>query len=117
MKSLIYSPLSIATAAILAASLATPASAEAPAEPAVPRAGHSIQSVSIPYSAAELSTEQGRSELYGRIRQAAREVCGPTGLRETGSLAISSRNRACYREAVAAATSQVTASQVAALGK
>ena len=47
--------------------------------------------------------------------RAARNVCGPTGLREAGGLQMASRNRACYDEAVSAAVSQVGSAQLASV--
>lgn len=117
MKTFVNNCRLTAAAVMFTAGLAGQASAEAVHEQAASEAGVSIATVSIPYATAELSTEPGRSELYRKIRQAAREVCGPTGLRDAGGLANSSRNRKCYKEAVAVAISQVGSSQLAAIAR
>lgn len=100
----------------LATSLAIPAAAEEAPAAAIPEAGTGIQSISIQYVPAELSSVSGRAKLLGEIKHAAREVCGPAGLRETGSLTIASRNRKCAEQAVSAAMGQLGSSQVAATG-
>ena len=75
-----------------------------------------MQSITIQYTASELNTEDGLENLYGQIKRAARQVCGPTGLREAGGLSTATRNRECYEEAVSAAVSQVGSEQLAAIG-
>ena len=54
----------------------------------------------VSYADLDLNSHQGREALAGRISEAAREVCGPTDYRMTGSLRITSRNRACVEQAV-----------------
>ncbi len=73
------------------------------------------RSISVAYAARDLVSDEGRAALYSKIRHAARSVCGPTNLREAGSLRIMSRNQQCYNSAVEAAVSQVEARQVAIL--
>ena len=116
MKALSNTSVLSAAALIGAISFSSSAGAGAAPDTTSPGAGVSIQTVTIPYSVAEVATETGRAELHGKIRRAAREVCGPAGLRDTGSLAVSARNRKCYQEAVDAAMSQVGYSQLASAG-
>lgn len=115
MKNFVTGVLTIATFSI-ASSLAVPAAAEDAPEAAIPEAGTGIQSISIQYAPAELSTDRGRAILYGKIKRAAGQVCGPTGPREAGGLAIASRNRQCVKDAMAAAMGQIGSSQLAAIG-
>jgi UrcA family protein len=115
MKTFIPGILTIAAFG-LATSLAIPVAAEEAPEAATPEAGTGIQSISIQYAPVALSTDSGRAKLYGEIKHAAREVCGPTGLREAGSLTIASRNRKCTEQAVSAAMVQLGSSQLAATG-
>ena len=63
---------------------------------------------SVSYADLDLSSEQGRNVLASRIGQAAREVCGPTDYRMTGSLQIASRNRSCIAEAFDDAMNRVS---------
>ncbi|MEQ8515965.1 MAG: UrcA family protein [Chromatocurvus sp.] len=63
---------------------------------------------SVNYSDLDLSSNQGRETLAGRISSAARDVCGPTDYRMTGSLQIASRNRACIADAFEDAMSRVS---------
>ena len=109
---------SVLTAAALGITLGLSGqvSAGQASEMAVTRPGLGIQTVSIAYSRAELSTSAGRAALHARIRHAAREVCGPSGLREAGSLQLSSRNRKCHDEAVGAAINQIESGQLASTG-
>jgi len=99
-----------------AISVALPAAAENTPEAAIAVAGHAVRSVSILYSPAELSTDSGRAELYTSIKRAAREVCGPTGLREAGSLNMASRNRRCAEQAVSDAMTQISSGHLVAAG-
>ena len=115
MKSFVTGIRTIAAFSIVA-SLAFPAAAEETPEAAIPEAGTGIKSISIQYAPAELSSNQGRADLYGKIRHAAREVCGPTGLREAGSLTLAARNRKCIEQAISEALGQVGSSQLAAIG-
>ena len=115
MKNFVTGVLTIASLSI-ATSFAVPAAAEDTPRAAIPEAGTGIQSISIQYAPAVLSTDEGRANLYGKIKHAAGQVCGPTGLREAGSLAIASRNRKCVEDAMAAAMGQVDSSQLAAIG-
>ena len=112
MKKFIPGIMTIATLSI-ATSFALPASAESAPEAAIPEAGAGIRTVSIQYAPTELSTESGRATLYARIKQAAREVCGPTGLRDAGGLALASRNRKCAEQAVSDALAQVDSGRLA----
>jgi UrcA family protein len=113
-----FTPANIISAATLslALSFSAVASAETTSAEFVNDAAVKVQSVSVTYARAELSTEDGRAELYSKLRQAARQVCGPSGLREAGSLNIASRNRKCYEDALAASLSQVGTGQIAKTG-
>ena len=115
MKNCVTGVLTIAAFSV-ATSFAVPAMAADAPEAAIPEAGGPIQSISVQYAPAQLSSDEGRANLYSRIKHAAEQVCGPTGLRETGSLTIASRNRKCVEEAMSAAMGQVGSSQLAALG-
>ncbi len=115
MKKFIPGIMTIATLSI-AMSVAVPAAAERAPEAAMPEAGTGIRTVSIQYAPTELSTESGRAKLYADIKRAAREVCGPTGLRDAGSLALASRNRRCAEQAVSDAMAQVDSGHLATAG-
>lgn len=115
MKKLVPGILRIAALSI-AASFAVSAAAEETPQAAIPQAGTGIRTVSIQYAPTELSTDSGRANLYARIKRAAREVCGPTGLLQAGGLTIASRNRKCAERAVSDAMAQVDSSQLASAG-
>ena len=111
MKTLVSSSV-LTTAIALAVSFSMQASAEHAAEAAILESAVVVQRISVPYAQADILTDQGRENLYSKIRRAAKSVCGPTGLRDTGSLSVTSRNRKCYDEAVSAAVSQVGSGQL-----
>lgn len=115
MKKFIPGIMTIVTLSI-AMSVTVPAAAESAPVAAIPEAGAGIRTVSIQYVPAELSTDSGRAELYARIKQAAREVCGPAGPRDAGGLAMASRNRRCAEQAVSDAMAQVDSVRLAAAG-
>ncbi len=115
MKKFIPGIMTIATLSI-AMSVAVPAAAERAPEAAMPEAGTGIRTVSIQYAPSELSTDTGRAKLYADIKRAAREVCGPTGLRDAGSLALASRNRRCAEQAVSDAMARVDSGRLATAG-
>jgi len=115
MKKFLPGIMTIATLSI-AMSVAVPAAAERAPEAAMPEAGTGIRTVSIQYAPSELSTDTGRAKLYADIKRAAREVCGPTGLRDAGSLALASRNRRCAEQAVSDAMARVDSGRLATAG-
>ena len=63
---------------------------------------------SVNYADLDLSSEEGRDALAGRISEAARDVCGSVDYRMTGSLKTASRNRRCAIDAFADAMSRVS---------
>ena len=77
--------------------------------------GHSVPSVTVTYSRAELATADGRAYVERRIRKAAEKVCGSRDLRIAGSLYIVARSEACYDDALAKGMSQLHSEQVASL--
>jgi UrcA family protein len=67
-------------------------------------AGPAGPGIRIPYHDLDVTTDEGIAVLYGRVRQAARQVCGPAGM--TGSR-IDQRQRACMRDAIQRAIGQL----------
>jgi UrcA family protein len=76
----------------------------APEARAAPPSGGGESSVRIPYSDLDLTTDEGLARLYGRVRHAARLVCGSEVV--TGSR-IDERQRTCLRAAIAQAVRQL----------
>lgn len=91
-----------AVAAIAWLGLAPDAAAAAPA-PTV--------SIRIPYADLDLTTDSGITELYARVRRAARQVCRP---QTTGSR-LDERYPACMRETVDRAVAQLGVTALAEL--
>lgn len=54
--------------------------------------------VRVNISDLDLSTDAGQKTLAGRLKQAAKSVCGSTDSRKAGSLAHARANRACFNE-------------------
>lgn len=73
------------------------------------------QQVKITYSPQMAATAEGRKQLERRIRQAAKEVCGPQDQRRAGSVTQMTANRLCYRQAVAEAMNAIKVSGLAAM--
>ncbi len=71
------------------------------------------RSVSVSYADLDLENAVGRDTLQFRVRAAAREVCGSTYYRITGSLSQAMKNKACAERAIAAVRYDRGASEVA----
>ena len=115
MKNSIFNNVVTVAAFSFAVLLSGQASAEEIQEQALSSGVIETHSISIPYDSRDLATDSGRAKLYGKIKRAAKEVCGPTGMREAGNLSIASRNRQCHESAMEAAVSQVETGQLASL--
>jgi UrcA family protein len=115
MKNFTFNNVVTATAFSLAVGLSSQASAEQVPEQTFSARVGETQSISIPYANGDLTTDKGRANLFGKIKRAAKEVCGPTGLREAGGLSMAAHNRKCYDAAMDAAVSQVETRQLASL--
>lgn len=77
--------------------------------------GESVHSQAVSFSRAELATEEGRSAVEHRVREAAEDVCGPMDYHRAGGLAGVVESKECYNNAVAQAMSQIDATQVASV--
>ena len=115
MKNSIFNNVASAAAFSLAVLLSSQAGAEEIQEQAFSDRMIETQSISIAYNDSDLATDEGRANLYGKIKRAAKAVCGPTGSREAGGLSLASRNRECYQSAMEAALSQVDTVQLVSL--
>jgi UrcA family protein len=98
------SPQRVAVRLLLALALAGAAPAVLAAAPTA--------SIRIPYDDLDLTTDDGIAILYGRVRHAARQVCGVPGI--TGTR-IDERTRGCIRNAVARAVGQLGVPALATL--
>jgi len=115
MKNPIFTNVATAAAFSLAVLLSSQAGAEEIQEQAFSDRMIETQSISIAYNGSDLATDEGRANLYGKIKRAAKAVCGPSGSREAGGLSLASRNRECYQSAMEAALSQVDTGQLVSL--
>ena len=71
--------------------------------------------VSISYEAAELDSAKGQELLYARLEKAARQLCGPTKLSDTGSLEKAQSNAECYDDTLTAAVDRLDNEAIRAL--
>ena len=115
MKNSIFNNVASVAALSLAVLLSSQAGAEEIQEQAFTDRMIETQSISIAYNDSDLATDEGRANLYGKIKRAAKAVCGPTGARDAGGLSLASRNRECYQSAMEAALSQVDTGQLVSL--
>lgn len=79
--------------------------------------GMEARTASVSVADLNLASAEGQDALHGRLSQAAREVCGPTDHRITGSIRTAANNKACHDSAVADALAQVNAGQVASISE
>lgn len=70
------------------------------------------RSVTVNYDELDLTTSQGATKLYARLRFAARQVCAPLEGRELNRRVA---YKECYSEALESAVQQVNVSAVTAL--
>lgn len=115
MKNASVKNIVTATALSLGVLLANQAGAEGIQEQDMSSRVVETHSISVPYTGSDLATDSGRANLYGKIKRAAKQVCGPTDPRQAGGLKLASRNRDCYDSAMEAAISQVETGQLASL--
>ncbi len=79
--------------------------------------GIETRTTSVNVADLNLASVEGQDALHGRLSQAAREVCGPTDYRVTGSIRVAANNKACQNAAVADALAQANAGQVATISR
>ncbi len=75
---------------------------------------HNAKSVTVSTSGLDLDSTQGQAMLQSKLQSAARQVCGSTSIRETGSVAISLENRNCVKDALENALRKLEAQKLAA---
>jgi len=113
MKALGTPIITTSIAALLAAT-ALQANAQSTTE-VTAQALHEVQSVAVNIADLNLNSPEGQEVLYRRIRRAVDTVCGPRDTRRAGDLAQASRNRACYKESLSQAMSDISAPAVAVI--
>ena len=94
--------VNIVTACIIALALGAPSVAAAEAD-----AGLKGTAKKVSYSDLNLEKEEGAVVLYQRLQIAARQVCNVRTFTVKGSLREAAERKACYRDTLDAAVSQV----------
>jgi UrcA family protein len=62
-----------------------------------------IPNIKVAYQQAELNTTWGRQNVYERMQDASRKLCGSSNIRLTGSMGRSAGNEECYEGTLTAA--------------
>jgi UrcA family protein len=88
----------IAATAITMMTLPLLASASAP---------NSTPNIRVAYQPAELKSTWGRKNVYERMQDASRKLCGSSNIRITGSLLRSAANEECYEGTLSAAVQRL----------
>ena len=63
--------------------------------------------VDVSYADLNLTTKAGLLTLYGRLKAAAKSVCGPRSVANAGSLAQAAKNTSCYRDVLSKSVAKV----------
>lgn len=63
--------------------------------------------ISVNYADLNLANPAGIEQLYKRLKYAAANACGPTSLREAGSLEQIANNKACVKQLLDRAVQKV----------
>jgi UrcA family protein len=92
MKKSVSTRIAFAAAAVLAAGIPAVSSAS------LESASSEEVKLSVNYSDINLDSAAGVDRLYRRLKSAASSVCGPTSLREAGSLEQISNNMTCAKQ-------------------
>jgi UrcA family protein len=74
---------------------------------ATPRLALEPVKMSVSFADLDLDRAEGIESLYQRMRSAAAVACGPSTLREAGSLKALRASQECYKELLDQAVSQV----------
>lgn len=65
------------------------------------------KSEKVSYADLNVDKEEGAAQLYRRIQQASKRVCGVESLKNTGSVREVSQSRRCYRETLDATVAKI----------
>ena len=71
--------------------------------------------VGVAYNKADLVNTSSHEELYAKLQQASRNICGSTSIISTGSLRRSVGNSECYSGTLTAAVERLGNAEVSAL--
>jgi UrcA family protein len=69
------------------------------------------QTVSVPYQASVVGSDEAQTVLIARIKRAAKQVCGTTHRTNAGSLTQVMRNRTCYKSTLESAIDEAQLKQ------
>lgn len=103
--------------ALVAAAAATTLQAQAGSYSETLVTTQAVPTATVSYADLDLSTDKGQQSLHYRLNAAARQVCGSTDYRITGSPGVAAANRDCQKRALEDAMSQVNADRVAVVVK
>ena len=63
--------------------------------------------ITVAFADLNLANEAGVQVLYGRLKRAARDVCGETSLQIIGSVSGTQKVRECYRDTLTKAVEEI----------
>jgi len=67
----------------------------------------SVKNIVITYEKAELKSLRGQLNVYQRLQNASRKLCGSSNVRLTGSLLRATANQECYEGTLTAAVERL----------
>ena len=109
MKKSVSARIGFTAAAVLAVSLPVTSSAS------LKSASSEEVRLSVNYADIDLDSAAGVDRLYRRLKSAASGACGPTSLREAGSLEQVANNKACAKQLLDRAIQKVDNAELSKL--
>ena len=82
---------------------------------ALPMLASAYPNVAVSYSQAELKSVHGRQNVYERIQDASRDICGLSNIRLSGSMMRAVADTECYEGTLTAAVERLDVPSITAL--
>lgn len=82
---------------------------------ALPMLASAYPNVTVSYSQAELKSAQGRQNVYERIQEASRDLCGSSNVRLASSMIRATARTECYEGTLTAAVERLDVPSITAL--
>lgn len=101
----------------IVASVSMAASAGNYSETFISTTAEGLRTATVSFADLDLTRSEDQEVLHERLSSAAKQVCGSTSVRETGSLSAAAENKSCYEQAMDSAMSQASSSQVAVVSR
>jgi UrcA family protein len=82
---------------------------------ALPMLASAYPNVAVSYSQDELKSVHGRQNVYERIQDASRDLCGSSNVRLAGSVSRAAAHTECYEGTLTAAVERLDVPSITAL--